>query len=310
MKRSLMIIGMGLIGLMLFTKCEKSDPPSFQVAAEAKVYLDVAYGSNAKQTMDIYLPPNRTTNTGIIVFVHGGSFIGGDKSEFTAHAKYLASSGFAVLNINYRLVDATGLFNQPLPVHLESQVKIKDQVADVGTAVDYALAHAKEWVVSGSRLAIVGHSAGATLGLLYGYDARNTNKVKAMANVAGALDILFTNLPNWEQLPPYILEAGYRYTGNEVADANENAFKTISPLYVANATRKIPTLNVFPEHNDVAGLPKQDYNTYLTFAAKLNELKVPTELMFVAGANHEFSQDGKWLMVLDKTCNYLNKNME
>ncbi|MEE1947204.1 alpha/beta hydrolase [Pedobacter sp. KR3-3] len=309
MKRSLMMIGMGLIGLMLFTQCEKSDPPSFQVAAEAKTMLNVSYGSDAWQTMDIYLPPNRTTNTGIIILLHGGSFIGGDKNEFTVQAQYLASRGFAVLNVNYRLVDGNGLFSQPLPVHRESAVKIKDQVADVGTVVDYALAHAKEWVVSRNRLALVGHSAGATLGLLYGYDAKNTGKVKAIANLAGALDILFTNLPNWEQLPPYVLEAGYRYTGYEVNVDNEAYYKAISPLYTANASRKIPTLNVFPENNDIDGLPKQDFNTYSAFGAQLNLLKVPNELMFVAGANHTFSQAGKWVLVLDKTCSFLNKNM-
>lgn len=179
---------MGLIGLMLFSQCEKSDPPSFRVAAQAETMLNVSYGSDAWQTLDVYLPANRTTNTGIVILLHGGSFIGGDKNEFTAQAKYLASSGFAVLNVNYRLVDGNGLFSQPLPVHRESAIKIKDQVADVGAVVDYALAHAKEWVVSGNRLALVGHSAGATLGLLYGYDAKNNGKVKAIANLAGALD--------------------------------------------------------------------------------------------------------------------------
>ena len=300
---------MGLIGLMLFTKCEKSDPPSFQVAAEAKAYVDLAYGNDPLQKMDVYLPPNRTSNTGIIVLVHGGSFIGGDKSQFTPISKYLAASGFAVLNINYRLVDATGMFGQN-PVHLESKIKIKDQVADVGAAVDYALAHAKQWVASPGRLAVVGHSAGGTLGLLYGYGTKNTGKVKAIVNIAGALDVTFTNFPGWELLPPYILEAGYRYTGYEVNVDNAAQFEAISPLYVANDKKTVPTLNVFPENNDVAGLPKQDLNTYRTFTAKLNSLKVPNEFLFVAGANHEFSQEGKWALVLDKASSYLNKNMK
>lgn len=300
---------MGLFCLVLFTKCEKSDPPSFQVAAEAKTYLDLAYGNDPLQKMDVYLPPNRTSNTGVIVLVHGGSFVAGDKAEFTPISKYLAASGFAVLNINYRLVDGTGLYG-PRPMRVESNIKIKDQVTDVGAAVDYALAHANQWVASPSRLAVVGHSAGGTLGLLYGYSTKNTNKAKAIANIAGALDITFTNFPNWELLPPYILEAGHRYTGFEVSVENEEHFKAISPLYVANDKKAIPTLNVFPQNNDVAGLPKQDFNTYRSFTDQLNSLKVPNELMFVAGADHEFTQEGKWALVLDKTCSYLNKNMK
>lgn len=44
--------------------------------------IDVAYGSDANQKMDIYLPKNRTTaNTKVIVLIHGGAWNAGDKSE-------------------------------------------------------------------------------------------------------------------------------------------------------------------------------------------------------------------------------------
>jgi len=295
--------------LICFSACRKADEPLYQTEEKAQVFLNLAYGNSAKQTIDVYLPPNRSTNTSIIIFVHGGSFIGGDKSEFSAHAKFLAACGYAVVNVNYRLVDATGLFNLPVK-HMESAVKVKDQVDDVSAVVDFAIANAKKWVVSSRRIAIAGHSAGGTLALLYSYDARNTNKVQAVSNIAGALDMIFTSVPNWQFFPAYILEGGFRYTGYTVEQANEKHYKDISPFFKANAGKKIPTLNVFPENNEVDGLPKQDLTTYNDFTAQLKKLKVPNQFVFIPGADHIFSDPRDWELVLLKTVAYFNENIK
>jgi acetyl esterase/lipase len=295
--------------VICLSACKKADEPVYQTAAASQVLLAVSYGSDPKQKMDVYLPPNRSTNTSIIVFVHGGSFIGGDKSEFTAHAKYLASCGYAVLNVNYRLVDATGVFEEPVK-HQQSSVKIKDQVSDISSAVDFAIANSKKWVVSSHRVAIAGHSAGGTLALLYSYGLQNTNKVQAVANIAGALDLVFTNIPNWQFYPNYLLEGGFRYTGYTVDLANEKYYKEVSPLYSANETKRIPTLNIFPQNNDVDGLPNQDLTTYAGFTNRLNELKVPNQFLFVAGADHVFSKPADWEKVLTATVAYFNVNIK
>lgn len=310
MKKSLKFIWLSLLMVIVFASCEKKDPPAYQVEAVAKTRLDVAYGSDPKQKMDIYLPANRTSNTGIIILVHGGSFIGGDKAEFTTQARYLARSGYAVLNVNYRLVNGTGLSPQSVPVRLESEVKVKDQVTDMSTIVDYAMANAKEWVTNANRIVMIGHSAGGSLSLLYSYDKRNTNKVKAVSNLAGALDFVYSDIPNWQLLPPLLFEAGYRYTGHDISLANEVHYREISPLSVANADRKIPTLNVLPDDNDLQGLPKQDLPTYTAFSERLNLLKVPNQFFYVVGANHFFSQVGKWQQVLDASVLYFNTALD
>ncbi|KQC02680.1 alpha/beta hydrolase [Pedobacter sp. Hv1] len=281
-----------------------------KIITEAKTMLNVSYGNHASKIMDVYLPTNRTANTGVVVFVHGGSFIAGDKSDFTTFVKELVRNDYAVLNINYRLVDATGLTDSPTK-HKRSEVLVQDQVSDVSEVVDYAIAHAKEWQVSESKIALAGHSAGATLSLLYTYGSRNTNKVKVVANLAGALDQTFSDIPFYFYLlPDYILEAGYRYTGYVAEAANEQYYRAISPLYVANANQKIPTLNIFPENNAVGALPKQGRATFDAFTAKLNSLNVPNKFVMVAGADHEFTKMGNFDIVLSETMTYLNANLK
>lgn len=310
MKISFKPVYLFLCVTLLFTACKKEQQKDLNVETAAKDILDLSYGNSVAQKMDVYLPEKRTANTKVVVFIHGGSFIEGDKSDFTTLVKELVKQDFAVVNMNYRLVDATGLFDTPVK-HLESAVKVKDQISDVSLAVDYVLAHAKEWQVSESKIALAGHSAGATLALLYSYDTRNTNKVKAVANLAGALDQTFSEIPDillQLLLPASILEGGYRYTGFAVSAANDAHYKAISPLYVANANQKVPTLNVFPELNAVGDLPKQDRTTFDAFTAKLNSLNVPNQFVQIAGADHEFTS--KFNLVLKEVVDYFNANLK
>ncbi len=296
-----------------FTSCKKEAPvitdPVIKVAAET--LMDVSYGSHALQKMDVYLPANRTSATNVIIFVHGGSFMFGDKSDFTNLVKELVRANFAVVNVNYRLVDGTGLNDAPVK-HLESTVKIKDQVVDMSTIVDFTIGKAKEWQVSENKIGMAGHSAGATLSLLYSYDTRNNNKIKAVVNLAGALDQTFSDIPAilLQFLPSYILEAGYRYTGYTIDPVNDQYYRAISPQYVANASKKIPTLTVFPELNDVNGLPKQNRAAFDAFTTKLNSLGVPNKFVQVAGADHEFSKMGNSDIVLKETIDYFNTNLK
>jgi len=69
-----------IIGTM--SGCKKADD-SFVSTVSARTILDVAYGVDAKQTMDIYLPANRRADsTKIMVMIHGGGWTTGDKSDF------------------------------------------------------------------------------------------------------------------------------------------------------------------------------------------------------------------------------------
>ena len=64
-----------LIGLVALASCQKE--PSVVVTdntVKAQTYLDVAYGNNAQQKIDVYLPAARTTTTTkVIILVHGGA---------------------------------------------------------------------------------------------------------------------------------------------------------------------------------------------------------------------------------------------
>jgi len=128
-------------------------PSSAAPAAEI-----VAYGPHHLQQMDFYpAAPQDSGPRPLIVFVHGGAWVGGDKSDSTGAAKirHYTEAGYHLASINYRL----------LP-----EVDIEDQARDVAAAIGALVANAGPMDIDPQRVVLMGHSAGAHLAALVGTD--------------------------------------------------------------------------------------------------------------------------------------------
>jgi acetyl esterase len=65
---------------------------------------DVAYGNDPRHRIDIYRPQSAATGSvPVILFMHGGGFVRGDKSEKENIGLYFADKGYLVVVANYRL---------------------------------------------------------------------------------------------------------------------------------------------------------------------------------------------------------------
>jgi acetyl esterase/lipase len=107
---------------------------------------DIAYGSEARQVMDVTYP----TSTGpapILVMVHGGAFKVGDKSDLAIWPELLAA-GIAVVRVNYRL---------------SSTAKWPAQKDDCLAAVVHLQREGAALGLDPSRIVLLGQSAGAFL---------------------------------------------------------------------------------------------------------------------------------------------------
>src|SRR5262249_59180538 len=71
--------------------------------------LDVAYGAGPRQRLDIFPPPKGASAAPIAVFVHGGFWRAGDKSNFSYLAEGLRSPGVAVVIVGSPLCPGAGL---------------------------------------------------------------------------------------------------------------------------------------------------------------------------------------------------------
>lgn len=121
------------------------------VAAHAMdVQRDVPYGTDAKQRMDVYLP-SAAHAAPVIVMVHGGAWMFGDKASpgvVEPKAVHWTQAGYVFVSIDYRMLPQAAPFAQ---------------AEDVADALVYVQKHAAAWGADPARVVLMGHSAGAHL---------------------------------------------------------------------------------------------------------------------------------------------------
>lgn len=121
------------------------------LAAWPVAAIDQAYGDDPRQRLDLYAPDAADGPVPILLWVHGGGFLRGEKSSpdhpFNAHAgRWAARSGMLGAVMNYRLAP-----DHVWPAGGE----------DVGHAVDWLRVHAAEYGGDPDRIVLIGTSAGA-----------------------------------------------------------------------------------------------------------------------------------------------------
>ncbi len=150
-------------------------------------------GETVTLDLDVYAPAgDAVTERPAIVWVHGGSFAFGSKTspEIVDEATTFAKKGFVNVSINYRLSP-----NGCTMVTAECLTAIVDAKHDAQAAVRFLRAHADQYGVDDSRIAIAGTSAGAITALNVGYgpeevgDSGNpgfASTVRAAVSLSGA----------------------------------------------------------------------------------------------------------------------------
>jgi arylformamidase len=118
--------------------------------------LPYAEPKNERQMLDVYAPP-KVKNLPIVVWIHGGGWQRGDKSEVHKKPQAFAEKGYVFVSINYRLLPA---------------VTIKQMAGDVAKAIRWVHDHAKDYGGDPNTIIVMGHSAGAQLAALVCTDDR------------------------------------------------------------------------------------------------------------------------------------------
>jgi acetyl esterase/lipase len=150
-------------------------------------YNDLSYGTDQAQEFDIYVPKNASTKLPLIIFLHGGAWIAGDKENVSAIAKFLANQGFVVINMNYRLLPN---FSYPAPME------------DIQMVLQWVKQNSEQYKIDTMHIGMSGHSAGGHLIALYAL-TQNENyiaggstlpRVYAIAPMAGGYTLEGINI--------------------------------------------------------------------------------------------------------------------
>ena len=98
---------LGLAGLSLQSQETKKDEKKVakKPAAPAlpPTHGNVSYGKNDRNVMDFWQAKSEKP-TPVVICIHGGSWINGDKSGYYSRVKTFLDAGISVATINYRLM--------------------------------------------------------------------------------------------------------------------------------------------------------------------------------------------------------------
>ena len=125
------------------------------------VQRDLAYGPHARHVLDIFRPASISAvqGAGVVVFVHGGAFVRGDKQtspEIYDNVMYwFAKQGYLAINIEYRLAPES---------------VFPSGADDVALAMAWLHANAPVHGGDPQKMFLIGHSAGGTHVASYVFD--------------------------------------------------------------------------------------------------------------------------------------------
>ena len=190
---------------------------------------DIAYNEHPgvdpqRQSLDLYLR-ERLTNAPVVLYVHGGSWVRGDKARALFKPAALVPAGYLFASMNYRFRPAASL---------------AEMAQDVATAAAWLKRHAAKYGGDGSRVALLGHSAGAHLVAAVGTNEAFMEAAGAtLADLKGvvAIDTAMYNVPL------QMKNAGAAHTNAFGTD--REAWMPVSPWHHIEAKKGIPPFLLF-----------------------------------------------------------------
>jgi acetyl esterase/lipase len=249
---------------VLTAGCEKWQEDQLD-ASKQQTLSNISYGSGLRHRMDVALPANRDTTTPVVIFIHGGAWVFGDKGVFSDDIAQYAEEGIACATINYRYAsELTGIGHPEIP-------------EDVRAAIDHIVSKSDLWKVSTTRFGLVGHSAGGHLALQAAYTLNSDGRIKACSSWAGPVDLLDTDQLAISGAPGLFKT----YLGTNLTTAADSAlYREASPHHRAHADAP-PTLLIYGTVDDLV-----PHIVGERMKVKLDGLGVENDLVTLTGQGH------------------------
>lgn len=159
------LVGIVFIGFVWYKIRQMEETAGRNVewsSAHGQVYCDLRYGDGSRNVYDLFLPAE-AGNDALMLFIHGGSWMGGKKEDIEWAARRYAREGYVAATINYsRLVnDTTFIDGQPKAPSIASMVR------EIYLAVESIKRESKNLGHPLTQMAVGGYSAGGHLAMLY-----------------------------------------------------------------------------------------------------------------------------------------------
>ena len=261
------------------------------------VHRDIAYVTDGheRQKLDLYIP-DEGENLPLIIWIHGGAWLGGDKERY-GPMEYL-KSGYAGASLNYRL---------------SQHAIFPAQIEDVKAAVRWIRANAETHRIDPNRFAAWGSSAGGHLVAMLGTtgdvmefevgeNLEVSSRVQAVVDYFGPTDFLQMDS---HRLPDGLVHDApdspeSKLVGGPIQEHKDRVARANPITYVSKDDS--PFLII---HGDMDSLVPYHQSVLLNDALK--EAGVPVTFYKVEGGGHGWFRDPK---VPELTREFLEKHLK
>jgi acetyl esterase/lipase len=216
--------------------------------------LDLAYGADPKQKLDVYQPAAKTTGAPVFIFLHGGGFREGDRAQYGYVARTFARHGIVTVVASYRLLPA---FHYP------------DQANDAKAIVAWVAKNIQRYGGDPGHVFVGGHSAGAMLTAQIGTNtdwlARQSlpaGMIKGCAPISGSYNME-------RRSSDYVPDPAKRTEANPMANISHAVTRWVISAGSAEASN-----------------PPIDPADSEAFAAKLRQNGAQADVLVLQGMNH------------------------
>jgi acetyl esterase/lipase len=260
--------------VQILSGADTPTPQVVDVSAPGAVLVNLVYctaDDGVELTMDVYQPRKAKRPAPAVLYVHGGGWISGDKSDGAGHLfiNELLKRGYFVAAINYRLAP---------------KYKFPAQIEDVKCAVRHLRANAGQYNLDPQRIGAMGGSAGGHLVSLLGLsDAKagwdigqytgQSSRVQAVVDMFGPSDLVKMSTERGRRLVAQVFGA---------FGPDDSILKTNSPIsYISSDD---PPFLILQGEEDEVVSPDQSQLLY----EKLSATGLPAQLVMVKNAGHGF----------------------
>ena len=244
-------------------------------------FLDIAYGERQHNTYDLYLPndANNNDSLALILFIHGGSWMGGDKDWHHGDCYTWVQKGYATATMNYSLLIEEGISLITMYDEIESCIRHIERFASEKGA------HIRQ-------MAIAGYSAGGHLAMMFAYHHSHPLPIRFEAIKVGPSDfrILFPKDENAkdEDIENAVFSGtGKHMKASEITDELLDSIRMLnSPVCHIDDSTALPAIFAYGEKD---GLVKPGH--YHVLQEKYDSLGKPYELIVYPNSGHDLMRD-------------------
>ena len=232
--------------------------------------------------LDIYYKNDGTVDKPVILYIHGGGWTSGSRTNDADYLKQFADNGYIAISAEYDLSSA-------------NEHKVKTNEEQLTYAVAWIEQNITEYGGNTARFYMIGDSAGGNLALELSYKINKGDyakveetvlpKVKAISVLYPVTDMISLYHNSNSLLSSKVKEMVYDYMGT-TPEEDKDLYDQVSPInYVSD---QAPATCIIVGNQDAVVQASQSSS----LNEKLNVMGVDNELIKVPFANHLFDMGG------------------